>query len=100
MSRPPERKVYLQDPHTLTWNVCLTASYTRKLKFSRVLYPPRHTLLNFANAKLGKIFENKEFFVLRIVNTVERSSFHPIFTYVGGLLGIKECHKSKSVVWK
>ena len=27
----------------------------------------RYTLLNFANAKIAKIFENKEFCVLRIV---------------------------------
>ena len=48
----------------------------------RVFGAPQTPPFKFGNAKVGKIFENKEFFVLTIVNEAEIFSFPIILTYV------------------
>ena len=51
--------------------VSIVHYWTVMLLSCRGVLPLGHTLLNFANAKLQKIFENKEFFTLMIVKRKE-----------------------------
>ena len=71
---------------TLTFHVCTRLRVLENLErvpfrfwLEKGLWCPPDTPFKFGNAKVGKIFENKEFFVLTIVNEAEIFSFshHP-----------------------